>query len=193
MTPFVYVMGPSGAGKDSVLNGLRSLATPEDRIAVAHRYVTRPAERGGENYISLSSAEFAARRAARLFKHHWSARDCDYGIGTEVDAWRQAGFVVVISGSRAHFATLSGRGLVPVVITAAPEILAQRLASRGREAPEDIRQRLARCGQYAVEHPNLITIDNSGSLDAAVHALLTAIRELPRETVLEALALSGFR
>jgi ribose 1,5-bisphosphokinase len=193
MRPFIYVMGPSGAGKDSVLGGVRAAAAPGDRIAVAHRYITRPTERGGENYVSLSPGEFEARRAAGLFAYHWSAHGCDYGIGVEVHAWRRAGFAVVISGSRAHFRALRERRIIPIVITAAPEILAQRLTARGRETPQDIEQRLVRRDQYAVDHPDLVTIDNSGPIENSVQGFLSAIRGLPRETVLEALALSGFR
>lgn len=194
MKPFVYVMGPSGAGKDSVLNAARAQIGPDDRVAIAHRYITRPAERGGENYVSLTPDEFATRRTAGLLKYHWRARGCEYGIGVEIETWRRAGFVVVVSGSRAHFGALKGRDVVPVVITARPEILAQRLRARGRETAAEIDERLARCDQFAVDHPALVTIDNSGPHENAVQSLLTVIRCLaPRLTALEALALSGFR
>ena len=60
-------------------------------VAFAHRYITRPAEVGGENHVALSRAEFALRRAHGLFAFHWQAHGNDYGIGREIDAWRAAG------------------------------------------------------------------------------------------------------
>ena len=71
-------------------------------IAFAHRYITRPADAGGENHVALSRAEFALRRAHGLFAFHWQAHGNDYGIGREIQAWRAAGLTVVVSGSREH-------------------------------------------------------------------------------------------
>lgn len=42
----VYVMGPSGAGKDSVLNRARAMLSADLPILFAHRYITRPADSG---------------------------------------------------------------------------------------------------------------------------------------------------
>lgn len=194
MKPLVYVMGPSGAGKDSVLNGARARIAAHDRIAVAHRYITRPAERGGENHVALTPDEFAARRVAGLLAYSWSAHGYDYGIGVEIATWRRAGFAVVVSGSRAHFSTLKPHGIKPVVITASPDILARRLTARGRETTAEIHQRLARRDQFVIDHPAAVTIDNSGPLETAVQGFLAVLRNLaPQTTVLEALALSGFR
>ena len=59
----VYVMGPSGAGKDSVLGRARVLLPPKAPVVFAHRYITRPADIGGENHVAVTRAEFAMRRA----------------------------------------------------------------------------------------------------------------------------------
>ena len=56
--PFIYVMGPSGAGTDSVLARARALIPSDLPVAFAHRYITRPADAGGENHVALSEAEF---------------------------------------------------------------------------------------------------------------------------------------
>jgi ribose 1,5-bisphosphokinase len=175
MTPLVYVMGASGAGKDSVLRGARDALTGDDRIIIAHRYITRPADAGGENHVSLTLAEFTCRRDAGLFAFHWSAHGRHYGIGIEIDAWRRAGFTVIVSGSRAHFATLDpDDDILPVVIAARPDILARRLAERGRETAPEIMARLQR--EPPVDHPAAVTIDNSGPLTAAVQVFLVAVR-----------------
>lgn len=188
--PLVYVMGPSGAGKDSVLAGVRAALGPGERIAVAHRYITRPNVAGDEGHVSVSSAEFSGRASAGLFAYKWSAHGCEYGIGIEVEAWRRAGFLVVVSGSRAHFSTLSEE-VVPVLITADPGTLRRRLAARGRDDSVSIVRRLQR--EVAIDHPLLLTIDNTGPLDDSVHKLLAALRNAAPLTALERHAFGGFR
>ncbi|WP_245601050.1 nucleoside/nucleotide kinase family protein [Marinobacterium jannaschii] len=42
-----YLVGASGAGKDSLLEGVRQRLRPEHYCYVAHRYITRPAAAGG--------------------------------------------------------------------------------------------------------------------------------------------------
>jgi ribose 1,5-bisphosphokinase len=175
----VYVMGPSGAGKDTLLTLARPILAP-DGFAFAHRYITRAPVAGDENFVSLGAGEFAARRAAGLFAFDWQVRDVSYGIGREIEQWRAAGLTVVVSGSRADFQ--SGKpalaGAIPVLITAAREAIAARLASRGRESAAEISSRLDRAGAFEIESPALIRIDNSGVLGTAVSAFVNALRTI---------------
>ena len=84
MAMLYYVIGPSGAGKDSVLGWLRTHLPADGRVLFAHRYITRPATAGGENHVELSVAEFALRRDAGLFCLHWASHGLHYGVGREV-------------------------------------------------------------------------------------------------------------
>ena len=182
--PLVYVMGPSGAGKDSVLERARSMLSIETPVAFAHRYITRPADVGGENHVALTRAEFALRRAHGLFAFHWHAHGNDYGIGREIEAWRAAGLSVVVSGSREHYEKVAGSDpdLHPVLITAAIDKLRARLAARGREDAGAAASRLARSDAYTVNDARLVTIVNDGTLDAAAEAfvrLLATLRYSP--------------
>lgn len=178
----VYVMGPSGAGKDAVLRTARSLLTGSDRIAFAHRYVTRPPDAGHENFVSLTAAEFEARREAGFFAFHWRAYGTEYGIGAEIDAWRRVGFVVVVSGSREHFSGYRARppGLVPVLVTAPHAVLAQRLAERGREDPLAQAERLRRSTRFEISGPDVLRIDNTGTIAQAAAILLDLLRQRSR-------------
>lgn len=175
---FVYVMGPSGAGKNSVLQYARAALDGSQPIAFAHRYITR--EPGGdiENFISLSPGEFALRRSRGLFAYHWAAYGMHYGIGIEIDAWRQAGLVVVIDGSRAHFIANmdSLANTVPVLITADVSTLRNRLRARGRDDAPAIELRVRRATELSPEHPSLLVIDNSGSLETAGEAMTALLR-----------------
>ena len=180
----VYVMGPSGAGKDSVLDRARALLPADLPIAFAHRYITRPADTGGENHVALSPAEFALRRAHGLFAFHWHAHGNDYGIGHEIHAWRQAGLAVVVSGSREHFRTMDGidEATVPVLITAPAERLKERLLRRGREDAGAAAERLRRGLADDLDVAGAVTIVNDGALDEAAAAfvrLLATLRHSP--------------
>jgi ribose 1,5-bisphosphokinase len=170
----VYAMGPSGAGKDTLLAGARAILDPA-RFVFAHRYITRPPMPEDENFVSLSPSEFAARRGAGLFAFHWRARDVDYGIGIEIETWRANGLTVVVSGSRADWQTgaPAAAGAVPVLITAPPRLLAERLGARGRDA--DIDRRLDRAKEFEIDAPGLIRIDNDGTIAEGVAQLAAAL------------------
>ncbi len=180
----VYVMGPSGAGKDSVLGRARAMLPTDLPIVFAHRYVTRPANSGGENHVALSHGEFALRRAHGLFAFHWQAHGNDYGIGLEIHAWRRAGLTVVVSGSREHFRQMGDidKNTVPVLITAPAERLLERLRKRGREDADATAERLQRAVAQDLDLAGVITIVNDGPLDEAAEAfvrLLATLRHSP--------------
>ena len=177
--PLVYVMGPSGAGKDSVLERARNMLSIDAPVVFAHRYITRPADVGGENHVALSRAEFAMRRANGLFAFHWHAHGNEYGIGREIDTWRAADLTVVVSGSREHYEKVAGNaGLHPVLITAPLDKLRARLASRGRESEAAAASRLQRSEAYAVSDPRLVTIVNDGALEASAEVFIRALATL---------------
>jgi ribose 1,5-bisphosphokinase len=180
--PLIYVMGPSGAGKDAVMDRARHMLSIDDPVVFAHRYITRPAVAGGENHIYLSLSEFAQRRAWGLFAFHWQAHGTDYGIGIEINAWREAGLAVVVSGSREHFQTLGGidEETMPVLITAPTERLQERLLRRGREDAVASAARLQRSTALGVAAPNLVTIVNDGPIEEAAEALVRLLARFRR-------------
>lgn len=165
----IYVIGPSGAGKDTLLAYARSELPARAPVAFAHRYITRVATAGGEHHVALTRDEFALRRDLGLFALHWESHGLLYGIGREVDLWRDAGLTVVVNGSRAYLDTAAEAypEIVPVAITVRPEQLRARLEARGRESAAEIDERLARAAAFAPHHPRLVSIDNSGPIAEA--------------------------
>ncbi|WP_266167981.1 phosphonate metabolism protein/1,5-bisphosphokinase (PRPP-forming) PhnN [Dyella subtropica] len=172
-----YVMGPSGAGKDSVLSWVREHGISHG-VLCAHRYITRPAHAGGENHVALSEAEFQLRAERGLFVLTWQAHGLHYGIGREVEQWMARGADVLVNGSRGIYEQACERfpDMQPVLITASQECMAKRLAARGRESEADIAARLVRSDAYQVP-PNALVIRNDGSLAEAGATLLDAIRQ----------------
>ena len=83
MSRLFYVIGASGAGKDTLINYARTKINGLQPVIFAHRYITRPPFTGNENHISLSSEEFQSRIKANLFALYWESHGNFYGIGHE--------------------------------------------------------------------------------------------------------------
>lgn len=183
MSALIYVVGPSGAGKDTLLAYARSRLAGQP-VCFAHRYITRPAEAGGENHVALAQPEFDARLGLGLFAMHWASHSHRYAIGAETHAWLQAGAAVVVNGSREQIplAAATFPSLAVVAITVRPELLRQRLLERGREPAEQIEARLRRAAQFSVEHPGSHSIDNSGPIPEAGEALVALVQRLARQS-----------
>ncbi|MBV7296928.1 ribose 1,5-bisphosphokinase [Enterovibrio paralichthyis] len=166
MPKLFYVLGASGAGKDSLIDAVRDQFS--DRLMVAHRYITRPASAGSENHVALSDAEFDLRVERGLFTMQWRANGMRYGVGREVENWLEAGLDVMVNGSRAYLPLaqgLFGKQLEVVWISVSQQVLRERLEARGRESAEEIAQRLERAVEYESLKPHdAICLDNSGAL-----------------------------
>jgi ribose 1,5-bisphosphokinase len=137
----VLVVGPSGAGKDTVLGMARRALAADSRFRFVRRAITRPAEAGGEDHEAVSEAAFDRR----AFALHWQAHGLRYGIPADIVQDLDRGAVVVANASRAVIAEAAAKFPVRVIeVTAPPDVLARRLAERGRETAEDAARRLAR-------------------------------------------------
>ena len=166
MGKLIWLMGPSGSGKDSLLAELR--LREQTQLLVAHRYITRDASAGSENHIALSEQEFFTRAGQNLLALSWHANGLYYGVG----------FDVLVNGSRAHLPQARARyqsALLPVCLQVSPEILRQRLENRGRENASEINARLARAARYTPQDCH--TLNNDGSLRQSVDTLLTLIHQ----------------
>lgn len=171
------VVGPSGAGKDTLLDAARARLEPLGRHVFPCREITRPADAGGEQHIARSDAEFAARRADGHYALSWQAHGLGYGIGRAMLDDLAAGRHVVCNVSRGVLDEARQR-LAPVrivLVTAPDAVLARRIAARGRESAADAAARVARAPDAMPAGDDVVTIVNEGSLDVAIAAMLAAL------------------
>jgi ribose 1,5-bisphosphokinase len=168
----VAVVGPSGAGKDTLL---QAFAAAHPEAVLVRRAITRPADAGGEDHEALTEAEFAARAAAGGFLFHYVAHGLSYGIPAGVRAQVAAGRLVLFNGSRAALpaARAAFPGLEVVMITAPAETLAARLAARGREGAADIAARLDRAALAPPQGAAVVV--NDGTVAQGVARLAAAL------------------
>lgn len=174
----VYLMGPSGAGKDSLIDAARP-ELARHNVAIARRVITRSAEAKGEDAQGVSPERFEQMSAAGDFALHWQANGLSYGIPAQIDDWLEQGRTVLINGSRAYLPIARQRypDLLAVLLSVDPQVLRQRLLARGRESLEDIERRLARSQQLAVADQGVYLLDNSSRLEDAVARLLELLGE----------------
>lgn len=172
----VAVVGPSGAGKDTLIAAARDRLADDPRIVFVRRVVTR-ADGGNEDHDTLDAALFPAAVKAGAFALSWGAHGLYYGIPETVRRDVAAGRVAVANLSRG--ALDEARRLFPRVrvasVVAPPAVLAARLAGRGRENGAAIEGRLA-AAMPRVEGPDVVEIENGGSLAPAVDALVALLR-----------------
>lgn len=169
------VVGPSGAGKDTLMAAAWA-RLPE--LFLVRRVITRPSDAGGEDFDGVSEEEFLRLRDAGAFALWWQAHGLYYGIPASINAALNEGRVVVFNGSRGVLAEATRKypQLQTLLITASPEVLAHRLAARGRESEADIAARLRRAAFALPEGLNVTEIRNDGALEDAVAALLRAFQ-----------------
>lgn len=173
----VLVVGPSGAGKDTVIDGVRAALAGAPDLVFPRREITRPAEAGGEDHIPVDHATFHSRRAAGAYALSWEAHGLGYGVPAAVRDDLGAGRTAVVNVSRGVIDE-ARKSLAPVRVVSLmvpPEVLRRRLAARGRESADDIEQRVARAGAFAVTGPDVVTVVNDGPVETAIARLLQAI------------------
>lgn len=174
----IYLVGPSGVGKDSVLTRLKQHRYTGDQPLVAHRYITRPVRTDDENHVELAEFDFNRRLSAGLFLFHWQSHGYRYAIGEEVKKWLKQGNSVIVNGSRQYLqqARQILPALLPVWMTVSEDVLCQRLQQRGRESKEEIEMRIQRSQEILnAQAGDGFTLYNDQSVDHTIEQLLALI------------------
>ncbi len=169
------VVGPSGAGKDTLLALARTALAGDPRVRFVRRVITRPADVGDEGHEAVDRMAFERRRDGGGFALWWAAHGLLYGIPVDIEDDLRRGRIVVASVSRAVLkwavSAYSGRVLE---VSAPPGKLAERLLARGREGAEDIARRLAREVPLDPEL-DVIRIVNDGTPEEGAARMMAAL------------------
>jgi phosphonate metabolism protein PhnN/1,5-bisphosphokinase (PRPP-forming) len=160
---WVFVCGPSGAGKDSVMSWAASFMVAQTNIVFARRMVTRPVQPGSD-HDAMTLPAFEALLHDGGLAWHWHAHGNRYGIAGHYARHVAQGGIVVVNGSREHVNTLPTPSNCRVVqIVAEARHLETRLVQRGRDDEREIAGRLARNAQF-LDLAADCTIVNQGEL-----------------------------
>jgi len=147
----ILVVGPSGAGKDSLLDAARRHFNANPAILFPRRIITRAKGAGGEEHIPVTPAVFRNLAAEGAFALHWHAHGLSYGLPMTINPALKNGRHIVANVSRTVLddARARFRHVAVLSVVADPAVLADRLRGRGRETGDDLAARLARASFQA--------------------------------------------
>lgn len=170
----VLVVGPSGAGKDTLLGLAKSACVEERSIVFPRRVVTREASAAEDN-VQLGTDEFRQALSRGDFAMHWEAHGHLYGLPRAIDDDIRAGRSVVVNVSRTVIdaARHAYAHVTVIAITAPPEVLAERIKMRARSSDGKSEQRLGRTVDRAAPD---VTILNVGRPEDHARRLVRAIK-----------------
>lgn len=173
----IAVVGPSGVGKDSVMQGIADSAPG---LHLVRRVITRDPDLGGEDYDAVSNAQFQDMAQNGAFAVHWQAHGLCYGIPQNVRYQMNKGTDCLANFSRK--ALRAGADAFPnflvLNITARPETVAARLRARGRESEAEIAKRLAVAQKPLPDGVEVIEISNDGPIHQTITRAIAALNHV---------------
>jgi ribose 1,5-bisphosphokinase len=172
----VLVVGPSGAGKDTLLGLARAACADDGNIVFPRRAITREASASEENdEVSIGTFREALTRGD--YAMHWEAHGHCYALSRGIDDEIRARRTVVANVSRTVIGAMrrAYADVVVILITAPPNVLAERIAMRARSSDGMVENRLRRTVEDASAAPD-VTIVNTGSADYHSRQLVRVIK-----------------
>jgi thymidine phosphorylase len=176
---FFFVVGPSGVGKDTLIDGAKAALAHDPDFVFATRTITRPSGAPGEAHVGVTAEEFAALDTAQRFLITWQAHGLHYGLPVELKDALARGQHVIANGSRAVIGELAGRvaRFVVIEVSALASALAARIAERGRETEAEIAARLARSVAPIPAGVVVSRVVNDSSIEVGVARFIAALRD----------------
>jgi ribose 1,5-bisphosphokinase len=172
----VLVVGPSGAGKDTLLGLAKAACADDGNIVFPRRAITREASASEENEeVSIGTFQEVLTRGD--YAMHWEAHGHCYGLSRAIDDEIRAGRTIVANVSRTVIGAMrcAYADVVVILITAPPNVLAERIAMRARSSDGMVENRLHRTVEDASAAPD-VTIVNTGSADYHSRQLVRVIK-----------------
>jgi ribose 1,5-bisphosphokinase len=158
----VLVVGPSGAGKDTLLGLAKAACADDSSIVYPRRVITREASPSEDNE-EVSAEAFRRALARGEYAMHWEAHGHCYALSRAIDDDIRAGRTVIANVSRTVISAMrrAYADVVVISITAPPLVLAERLAMRGRSSDGKIEHRLHRTVDDVEAAPDVTIVNVS--------------------------------
>ncbi|WOH48545.1 phosphonate metabolism protein/1,5-bisphosphokinase (PRPP-forming) PhnN [Bradyrhizobium sp. sBnM-33] len=172
----ILVVGPSGAGKDTLLGLARAACADDSNIVFPRRVITREASASEENE-QVSAGTFQEALTRGEYAIHWEAHGHCYALSRAIDDEIRAGRTIVANVSRTVIGAMrrAYADVAVVSITAPPNVLSERLAMRRRSSDGRLEARLSRTVEDAEAAPD-VTIVNTGSAEYHARQLVRVIK-----------------
>ncbi len=178
----IVISGPSGVGKDSVLQAMKARSLPFHFVVTTTTRPPRPEEVDGKDYFFISKEEFARMiDNDEFFEYAIVYKDYKGNTKKQVHDALVCGQDVVmrldVQGS-ATVRKLAPEAVLIFLTTQSEKELVDRLKSRKTDTAEDLGLRIATAQQElkrAVEFDYVI-VNADGRLDEAVDTVIAIIR-----------------
>jgi guanylate kinase len=178
----IVVSGPSGVGKDSLVQRLQERNCPFYFVVTATDRPPRPDEAEGEDYFFVSTEEFERMIEEDALIEHAVVYGQYKGVPKkQVREAMASGQDVIMRLDVQGAATI--REIAPeavlIFLTASSEAeLKERLRARGDDSPEQVERRIATAREEMKRLPEFdyVVINRKGELDHAADQVLAIIR-----------------
>jgi ribose 1,5-bisphosphokinase len=176
------VVGPSGAGKDTLIAAARDRLAHEPSFHFCKRIITRVSDAQSEVHDSLGLQEFLEAEQAGRFFLSWRTHGLHYALSSSASDALHDDCVVIANVSRSVIAAAecAVRNVVVFSITAPAHVLTDRLTKRGRDSIDEIQSRLQREQPITTTRAPIVEIDNAGAPSNAANDLIRRLRGLSR-------------
>lgn len=179
----VIISGPSGAGEDSVIDGLKKYATV-NRIVTTTTRTMRPGESEGNPYYFISKEEFE-QKIANNEMVEWAREYNDNLYGVTLGELERVSTLPGIAPWKIEYkGVMTAKTLFPDITSVflmadSLEVLAERIRSRDGVSEEYINERMEYTKEW-LKHEDIYdykVINRQGKLDDAVLEVVEILKK----------------
>jgi guanylate kinase len=182
MQNLFIISGPSGAGEDSIIDGLAKLLSVERTITTTTR-IPRAGESDGHPYYFISAEQFQQKIAnGEIVEYAQHYNGNFYGVtNTELERVAASGGIGIwkIDYKGVETAKKMFPGIVAILITAPLTIMEQRIRTRDHLTEDYIAERMAYTREW-LKHTDIydyIVENAQGKLEEAIREVSAIIKK----------------